>query len=33
MLDRRFDAEASDKGWVTDITSIRTHGRFATPFG
>ena len=24
-LDRRFDAEAPDKAWVTDITYIRTH--------
>ncbi|MFG1375106.1 IS3 family transposase [Xanthobacter oligotrophicus] len=29
MLDRRFDAEAPDKAWVTDITDIRTHEGFA----
>ncbi|MBP2150315.1 putative transposase [Xanthobacter flavus] len=29
MLDRRFDAEAPDKAWVTDITYIRTHEGFA----
>jgi putative transposase len=28
-LDRRFDAEAPDKAWVTDITYIRTHEGFA----
>jgi putative transposase len=29
MLDRRFDADAPDKAWVTDITYIRTHEGFA----
>ena len=29
LLDRRFDAEAPDKAWVTDITYIRTHEGFA----
>ena len=28
-LDRRFDAEAPDMAWVTDITYIRTHEGFA----
>uniref|UniRef100_UPI0035B0BA33 IS3 family transposase n=1 Tax=Methylocella sp. TaxID=1978226 RepID=UPI0035B0BA33 len=28
-LDRRFDVEAPDKAWVTDITYIRTHEGFA----
>jgi putative transposase len=28
-LDRRFDMEAPDKAWVTDITYIRTHEGFA----
>ncbi|MFG1210597.1 IS3 family transposase, partial [Xanthobacter flavus] len=28
-LDRRFDAEAPDKAWVTDISYIRTHEGFA----
>ena len=26
---RRFDAEAPDKAWVTDFTYIRTHEGFA----
>lgn len=28
-LARRFDVEAPDKAWVTDITYIRTHEGFA----
>jgi len=28
-LDRRFDVEAPDMAWVTDITYIRTHEGFA----
>ena len=28
-LDRRFDAEAPDKAWVTDVTYIRTVEGFA----